>query len=66
MVQLKISLVAARVNAELKQEEVAEKMGVSKRTIINWEKGNVHPSAATVKMLSNIYKIPVDCILLPK
>lgn len=64
MTKLQISLTAARVNAKLKQEEVAEKMGVSKRTVINWEKGYVRPSAATINMLSSIYKIPVDCLLL--
>ena len=64
MTELQISLAAARVNSKLKQEEVAEKMGVSKRTVINWEKGKVHPSAATVNMLSRIYNIPVDCLLL--
>lgn len=66
MTILQISLAAARVNAGLKQEEVAEKMGVSKRTVINWEKGKVHPSAATVNMLSDIYKVPIDCLLLPR
>ena len=38
----KISLAAARVNAGLTQAETAEKMGVTKRTIINWEKGIVN------------------------
>lgn len=35
----KISLKAARVNQNLTQEEVAEKIKVSKHTIMNWEKG---------------------------
>lgn len=61
-----ISLTAARVNAKLTQEEAAAKMGVTKRTIINWEKGNVKPNAASLNMLSMIYKIPVDYIFLPR
>lgn len=64
MENFQISLAAARVNAECTQEEVAEKMGVSKRTIINWEKGYAKPNAATLNMLSNIYNIPVDAFLL--
>lgn len=60
-----ISLAAARVNAGLTQAEAAEKMGVTKRTIINWEKGIVKPNAASLNMLSLIYKIPVDYIFLP-
>ena len=61
----KISLAAARVNAGLTQAETGEKMGVTKRTIINWEKGIVNPNAASLNMLSLIYKIPVDYIFLP-
>lgn len=35
----KITLRAARVNAELTQKELAEKLGKSENTIINWETG---------------------------
>lgn len=63
---LQISLAAARVNAKLTQEEVANKMKIGKRTIINWEKGTVTPSFANLKMLSDIYGIPVDNIFLPQ
>lgn len=62
---IQISLAAARVNAKLTQEEVAEIMKVGKRTIINWEKGNATPSFADINMLSSIYRIPVDNIFLP-
>ncbi len=66
MNQVKISLAAARVNAGLTQEEVAKRMKVGKRTIINWEKGNVIPSFANVNLLSQIYDIPIDYIFLPE
>lgn len=66
MAEIKISLAAARVNARLTQEEVAKKMHVSKKTIINWEKGVVVPSFATINALSDIYKIPENNIFLPK
>ena len=38
MNKLKISLAAARVNAEMTQEDVAKEMHVSKNTVVNWEK----------------------------
>ena len=63
---IQISLAAARVNAKLTQEDVAKKMKIGKRTIINWEKGTSLPSFADVKMLSEIYNIPVDNIFLPE
>ncbi len=63
--EIQISLAAARVNAGMTQEEAAERMHVSKRTIVNWEKGVVIPSFANINMLSGIYKIPEDNIFLP-
>lgn len=62
---LQVSLAAARVNANLTQEQAAKMMKVGKRTIINWEKGVSTPSFADMKMLSDIYGIPVDNIFLP-
>lgn len=65
MDKLQISLAAARVNAGLTQDDVAKHMKVSKKTIVNWEKGKVKPSLATIKMLSLLYHIPIDNIFLP-
>lgn len=64
MKSFQISLAAARVNAGLTQDDVAKRVGVSKRTVINWEKGYIKPNAATLNMLSGIYRIPVDGFLL--
>lgn len=66
MADFQISLASARVNAGMTQEEIAHKMGVSKKTIINWEKGNTSPSFAVIQMLSSIYGIPADYIFLQK
>ena len=66
MEMLKISLAAARVNAEMTQEEVAQKMHISKTTLVKWEKGLTEPSFASLNMLCNMYGIHVDNIFLPK
>ena len=63
---IQISLAAARVNAKLTQEDVAKRMKIGKRTIINWEKGVSAQSFADLKMLSDIYGIPLDNIFLPQ
>ena len=63
--KLQISLAAARVNADLTQDEAADKMGVSRQTIVNWEKGRVIPGIPEMAMLSRIYNIPQDNIFLP-
>ena len=65
MEKLQITLAAARVNAGLTQGDVASKMHVSKRTIVNWEKGIVIPSFANIHALSGLYNIPEDNIFLP-
>lgn len=63
--KLQITLAAARVNAGMTQEDVAARMHVSKKTVINWEKGKVSPAFATLQVLSALYKIPIDNIFLP-
>lgn len=62
---IQISLAAARVNAGLTQEEVATRIGVTKQTIINWEKGRIVPGIPQIEMLSGMYNIPQDNIFLP-
>lgn len=65
MEDVQISLAAARVNAGMTQEEVAKEMGVSKQTIINWEKGRNVPGIPEMLRISNIYNISQDYIFLP-
>lgn len=62
---MQISLAAARVNANLSQEEVAKKLGKSKQTIINWEKGRTAPGIIEIEALEKIYNIPWENIFLP-
>jgi DNA-binding XRE family transcriptional regulator len=64
--QIQITLAAARVNAGFTQEEAAEKLSVTRNTIINWEKGKVTPRIPEMEMLAKVYSIPVDYIFLPK
>lgn len=59
---LKVSLASARINAKLTQEDVAKKMHVSKRTIVNWEKGISSPSVLQADALYNMYNRPKDSI----
>ena len=65
MNEIKISLAAARVNANMTQAEVADKMHISKQTIVNWEKGKIIPRTAQLNFLCRLYKFPVDNIFLP-
>ncbi len=61
-----ISLAAARVNAEMTQIEWAEALKVTKKTIINWEKGKTSPSAEKLREISGLSGIPMDYIFVGK
>lgn len=57
---IKISLAAARVNAELTQKAVCKALNISKTTLVNYEKRRTVPDMITGKKLANLYKIPID------
>ena len=59
---IRISLAAARVNAELTQEQVAKKMNVGKQKIVDWEKGKTEPKVSEAVKLSDLYGIPLENI----
>lgn len=61
----RISLEAARVNAGLTQKELAERLGVSNATVVNWEKGVTEPSLSQLRLISQISGIPMDFIYVP-
>lgn len=65
MGDFKISMAAARVNANMTQGELAEKMGVSIVTILKWEKGTTAPTILQFKKFCEICGAPEDIIFLP-
>lgn len=60
----KITLAAARVNAGFSQMDAAKKLGVSRRTISNWENCKTYPDANQLTILCDLYKWPTDGIFL--
>jgi transcriptional regulator with XRE-family HTH domain len=58
----KMTLKSARVNAGLKQIEVAEELGVAVSTVRNWEKGITFPKQPVINMLCQLYNVPYDYI----
>lgn len=56
----KMSLKAARVNAEMTQDEAANKLGVSVRTVQKWEKGKTFPDANRIDDICNVYGVTYD------
>ncbi len=65
MADFQISLAAARVNANLTQEDVAKALHITKNTLVAWEKGMSEPKISQARQLSELYNMPLDNIFLP-
>lgn len=61
----KLTIKAARVNMNMTQDELAERMGVSRSTVIAWENNQREMRTAYVHLFCNIVGLPEDDILLP-
>lgn len=53
----------ARLNAGLKQEELAHQLGVSRQTISSWENDRSYPDLGSAVKLSSLYGISMDQML---
>ena len=62
---MRISLEAARKNRGLTQGQVARKLGISRATVVNWEKGRTRISYLALSKLSNLYGIPLENLRVP-
>lgn len=59
----KITLRAARVNAGLKQKEAAKALGVSNKTLSNWENGLSTPKANQIDPICVLYGVTYDNLI---
>ena len=53
----------ARKQAELTQEQAAERLGVSRQTISNWETEKSYPDIRSVIRMSDLYGVSLDLLL---
>lgn len=60
-----ITLAAARVNAGFLQEEAAEEIGVTAKTLRNYEQGKTAIPAHVLKKVAKLYRVPEEIIRLP-
>lgn len=52
-----------RKNKGLTQEELAEKLSVSRQAVAKWESGQVYPDIANLIQISNLFNITVDYLV---
>lgn len=60
---LRITLKAARINADLSQKEAAERLRISNKTLCNWENGVSYPDAEQIDALCKLYGVHYDNII---
>ncbi|WP_107839541.1 helix-turn-helix transcriptional regulator [Metasolibacillus meyeri] len=60
-----ISIKAARVEKGYSQEALAQKLGVSKRTIISWENGDVSVKPVSMFAIAYVLGYNIDELRVP-
>lgn len=59
---VRMSLKAARVNVGLSQKEAAKELGITNKTLCNWEKGKTFPDQPMIEKICGLYGVPYDMI----
>ena len=62
---MKVTLKAARVNANISQQAMAELLGVSSCTLRSWENDKTFPDAVQLARMCHVYHVSMDDIILP-
>mgnify|MGYP001289012124 FL=1 len=60
-----LSLEALRINAGMTQQDVADKLGVSRQTVMKWESGVTRPKELVIYALAKLYDVDIDAIRVP-
>ncbi|WP_242637884.1 helix-turn-helix transcriptional regulator [Neobacillus sp. MM2021_6] len=60
-----MSLEALRVNKGMTQQDVADRLGVSRNTVIKWESGEVKPKELVIYALAKLYEVDLDMMRVP-
>jgi len=59
----KVTMKAARINANLTQKDAAEIFGVSNKTLSKWENGISFPGADKIPLICKTYRVPYNDII---
>lgn len=63
---MKVSLKAARINADMTQDQACKAMNIAKSTLISWEQKKTFPTAIQLSKLCNLYNCTMDDIFVPE
>ena len=59
----KENLIQLRKKANLSQEQLADKLNVTRQAISKWESGQTMPEADKILLLSDIFNVTTDRLL---
>ena len=62
---MRVTIRALRVNSKMSQEEAAKQIGVTTRTLQNWENEVTFPTAPQLIKICSVYGCKLDDIFLP-
>ncbi|MQS53610.1 helix-turn-helix transcriptional regulator [Companilactobacillus mishanensis] len=62
---LKDRMQKCRTQMNLTQDDVAEKLHVSRQTVSNWETGKTIPDSDSLTAISDLYNISIDDLMKP-
>ena len=63
MMEIKDVLYALRTKQELTQDELAEKIHVTRQAVSRWETGETVPNTETLKLLSKLFGVSINTLL---
>ena len=61
--KIKLTLPAARKNANMTQKDLASALGVSTTTVANWENGRTEPTISQAREIGVIVGLSIDDII---
>lgn len=61
--QLRTNIASERVKADLTQVELAERLGVSPKTLRDWEKGKRRPNPEAIASIAKSFGCSTDYLL---
>ena len=56
-------LLELRTKSGLSQDELAEKVFVTRQAVSRWENGETTPNTETLKLLSNLFNVSINTLL---
>lgn len=59
-----VSIKAARVNADLSMQQAAQLLGITERTLYEWERGKRAIPFDAIKTMCSAYNVPIELLRL--